>query len=284
MAVTIGPRSGSAARYLDPVRMARSLWRHRELTARLIGQEVVQRYRGSYLGIVWSLITPILMLAVYAFVFSVVFQARWGAPGGSPQTGEFALTLFAGLIPFGVFSEVVNRAPSLVLAVPNYVKKVVFPLEILPVVAVGSAVVHSLISAAILLAGSLVFQGGVSPTVLLLPLAYLPLIFLTLGLSWFLASLGVYVRDIGHAIGVVTQVLFFVSPIFYPVSAVPERFRAVLYANPLTEIIAGFRRTTLWGEPLAWGSWGALTLGTAAVALVGYAWFMQTRKGFADVM
>jgi lipopolysaccharide transport system permease protein len=284
MAVTIGPRSGSAARYLDPVRMARSLWQHRELIARLIGQEVVQRYRGSYLGIVWSLITPILMLAVYAFVFSVVFQARWGALGESPHTGQFALTLFAGLIPFGVFSEVVNRAPSLILAVPNYVKKVVFPLEILPVVALGSAVVHSLISAAILLAGSLLLLGAVSPTVLLLPLAYLPLIFLTLGVSWFLASLGVYVRDIGHAIGVVVQVLFFLSPIFYPVSAVPERFRPVLYANPLTEIIAGFRRTALWGEPLAWGSWSVLVLGTAAAALVGYAWFMQTRKGFADVM
>ncbi len=284
MAVTIGPRSGSAARYLDPVRMARSLWQHRELITRLIGQEVVQRYRGSYLGIVWSLITPILMLAVYAFVFSVVFQARWGALGGSPHTGQFALTLFAGLIPFGVFSEVVNRAPSLILAVPNYVKKVVFPLEILPVVALGSAVVHSLISAAILLAGSLLLLGAVSPTVLLLPLAYLPLILLTLGVSWFLASLGVYVRDIGHAIGVVVQVLFFLSPIFYPVSAVPERFRPVLYANPLTEIIAGFRRTALWGEALAWGPWSVLVLGTAAAALVGYAWFMQTRKGFADVM
>lgn len=284
MSVTIGPRRGSAVRYLDPVRMARSLWRHRDLTARLIGQEVVQRYRGSYLGIVWSLVTPILMLSVYAFVFSVVFQARWGELGGSPRPGEFALTLFAGLIPFGVFSEVVNRAPSLVLAVPNYVKKVVFPLEILPVVAVGSALVHSLISAAILLAGCLLFLGSVSPTVVLLPLAYLPLILLALGLCWFLASLGVYVRDIGHAIGVVTQVLFFVSPIFYPVSAMPERLRPALYANPLTEIISGFRRTTLWGESLAWGPWSALTLCTAAIALLGYAWFMQTRKGFADVM
>ena len=183
-----------------------------------------------------------------------------------------------------MFLEVVNRAPSLILAVPNYVKKVVFPLEILPVVALGSAVVHSLISAAILLAGSLLLLGAVSPTVLLLPLAYLPLILLTLGVSWFLASLGVYVRDIGHAIGVVVQVLFFLSPIFYPVSAVPERFRPVLYANPLTEIIAGFRRTALWGEALAWGPWSVLVLGTAAAALVGYAWFMQTRKGFADVM
>src|SRR5580765_2728311 len=125
MSVVIGPPSGPAVRYLDPVRMMRGLWRHRDLIVRLTSQEVVQRYRGSYLGIVWSFITPILMLTVYAFVFAVVFQARWGEAGGAPRTGEFALTLFAGLIPFGVFSEVVNRAPQIVLSMPNYVKKVV---------------------------------------------------------------------------------------------------------------------------------------------------------------
>lgn len=284
MEVTLGPPSGSVARYLDPVRMVRDLWKYAELVFRLTSQEVVQRYRGSFLGIVWSFITPILMLAVYAFVFSIVFQARWGELAGSPRPGEFALTLFAGLIPFNVFAEVVNRAPSIVLSVPNYVKKVVFPLEILPVVAVASAVVHSLISSGILLIASLLFFGYVPPTVILLPLAYLPLVFLTLGLGWFLASLGVYVRDVGQVIGVLTQVLLFLSPIFYPVSAVPERLRFVLYANPLTAILSGFRRTMLWGVAPAWGTWAALTLGTAVIAVLGYAWFMQTKKGFADVM
>lgn len=284
MSVVIGSPSGSATRYLDPVRMVRGLWRHRDLIVRLTRQEVAQRYRGSYLGIVWSFITPILMLAVYAFVFSIVFQARWGEAGGPPRTGEFALTLFAGLIPFGVFAEVVNRAPQIILSMPNYVKKVVFPLEILPVVAVGSAVVQSLISTGILLAASLVFFKSVSPFVLLLPLAYVPLVFLTLGLGWFLASLGVYVRDIGQAIGVATQVLFFLSPIFYPVSAVPEHLRFILYANPMTMILTGFRRTLLWGAAPDWAVWTALTLGTAMIALLGYAWFMQTKKGFADVM
>ncbi len=284
MSVIMRPVSGSVAEHLGPVRMVRNLWRHRELAARLTVQEVAQRYRGSYLGIVWSFVTPILMLCVYAFVFSVVFQARWGNLAGAPRPGEFALTLFAGLIPFGVFSEVVNRAPSIVLSMPNYVKKVVFPLEVLPVVTVGSAVVHSLISNAILVVASLILLGYVSPTLVLLPLAYLPLVFLTLGLGWLLASLRVYVRDIGQVIGVVTQVLFFLSPIFYPVSAVPERFRLILHANPLTAILDGFRRTMLWGAALPWGTWAALTLGTALVALLGYAWFMQTKKGFADVM
>jgi lipopolysaccharide transport system permease protein len=225
------------------------------------------------------------MLCVYAFVFSVVFQVRWGeGAGGDMRTGQFALTLFAGLIPFGVFSEVVNRAPTIVLGMPNYVKKVVFPLEVLPVVAVASAVVHSLISTLILLAASVAFLGRVSPAVILLPLAYLPLVLLTLGLGWFLASMGVYVRDVGQVIGVLVQVLFFLSPIFYPVSAVPESLRAILYANPLTAILGDFRRTLLWGAAPEWGVWAALSAATAVVALLGYAWFMQTRKGFADVM
>ncbi len=284
MRVVVAPPGGSVVRYLDPLRMGLNLWRHRDLLLRFTSQEVAQRYRGSFLGIVWSFITPILMLAVYAFVFSVVFQARWGELGAAPRRGEFALTLFAALIPFGVFTEVVNRAPAIVLNAPNYVKKVVFPLEILPVVAVGSAVVHSLISAGILLAGSLLLLGYVSHTVVLLPVAYLPLVLLTLGLGWFLASLGVYVRDIGQAIGVVTQVLFFLSPIFYPVSAVPERFRLLLYANPLTSILTDFRRTMLWRSAPAWEAWAALTVGSALIALLGYAWFMQTKKGFADVM
>lgn len=284
MSVVIGPPSGSAARYLDPVQMARGLWRQRDLIARLTAQEVAQRYRGSFLGVVWSFVTPILMLAVYAFVFSIVFQARWGDAGGAVRTGEFALTLFAGLIPFGVFSEVVNRAPTIVLGMPSYVKKVVFPLEILPVVAVGSAVVQSLISTAILLVASALFLGRVSPYAPLVVAAYVPLVLLTVGLAWFLASLGVYVRDIGQAIGVATQVLFFLSPIFYPVSAVPEHLRFVLYANPLTMILTGFRRTLLWDAGPEWGAWLALTIGTGLVALFGYAWFMQTKKGFADVM
>jgi lipopolysaccharide transport system permease protein len=284
MSVIIGARSESVVRHLDPIAMLGNLWKHRELVHRLTTQEVLQRYRGSFLGIVWSFITPILMLSVYAFVFSIVFQARWGEPNGSSRPAEFALTLFAGLIPFGVFAEVVNRAPSIVLSTPNYVKKVVFPLEILPVVAVGSAVVQSLISGAILLLASIVFLGQVSWTVVLLPLAYMPLVFLTLGLAWFLASLGVYVRDIGQVIGVVTQVLFFLSPIFYPVSAVPERLRFILYCNPMTAILGEFRRAMLWGVPPAWGVWAGLTVATSVVALLGYAWFMQTKKGFADVM
>ena len=200
MSVVIGPPSGSAAQYLDPVQMVRGLWRHRDLIVRLTGQEVAQRYRGSYLGIVWSFITPILMLAVYAFVFSIVFQARWGE-AATPRTGEFALTLFAGLIPFAVFSEVLNRAPQIILSMPNYVKKVVFPLEILPVVAVGfggGAVADQHRGPCSRRASSA--SGAASPFVLCCALAYLPLVFLLSASAGSSPSLGVYVRDIGHAI------------------------------------------------------------------------------------
>jgi lipopolysaccharide transport system permease protein len=250
----------------------------------MVRREVTQRYRGSYLGILWSFLVPILMMAVYTFVFSVIFKARWRADATDSPTGEFAMTLFAGLTAFNVFSEVINRAPGLVLAVPNYVKKVVFPLEILPVVALGGAIVNSLISAALVIIGSLLFMHTVSPTIVLLLLAYLPLILLSLGIGWFLASLGVYIRDITQVTGIVVQVLFFLSPVFYPISAVPDKFRIFLHINPLTAILDGFRRTLLWGQGLDWRLWALWTIGAAAICVVGHAWFMRTKKGFADVI
>jgi lipopolysaccharide transport system permease protein len=282
--VTAVPGPPSVLGHLNPLRAARGLWARRELIVRLTLQEIGQRYQGSVLGVAWSLLTPAIMLTVYTLVFSVVFQARWGPAGTALAPGEFALTLFAGLLPFGLLAEVANRAPSLVLGAPNYVKRVVFPLEILPVVATGSAVVQSLIGFAVLLAAQLLLAGRLSPAVLLLPLAYLPLVLLVLGLGWTLASLGVYLRDIGHAVSVATHVLLFLSPVFYPVEAVPGALRSLLHANPLTTVLDGFRRVALWGMLPDWGPWASLTLVSAAIALAGHAWFMQTKKGFADVM
>jgi lipopolysaccharide transport system permease protein len=244
----------------------------------------MQRYRGSYLGTLWALIIPLLMLGIYTFVFSMVLQAKWETHPTAPERVQFALTLFAGLIPFTVFSEVLNRAPTLILQVPNYVKKVVFPLEILPLAVLNAALVHSLISIVILMVGIFLCLGIISPMIVFLPLAYVPLILLCAGLGWFLASLGVYVRDIGQSIGFIVQVLFFMSPIFYPVTAVPEPFRMALYLNPLTVIVENFRRLLLWRQPLAWQLWALWTLGTAILALLGYIWFRKTQEGFADVM
>src|SRR3984893_8804863 len=181
--------------------------------------------------------TPLLMLLVYTFVFSVVLKARWGDAFDQPVSAyDFALTMLAGLIPFTVFSEVLNAGPSLVLRVPNYVKRVVFPLEVLAIVSVGSALIHSALAMLILVAGTLLFEGHVSPTIVLLPLAYLPLILLCLATSWLLSSLGVYVRDVGQTVGILTQVLMFMSPVFYPPSAVPSYLRPILLLNPMSLI------------------------------------------------
>ncbi len=261
-----------------------NMWRHRDLIIQLTMRELTQRYRSSYLGMLWTVVNPLLMLLIYTFIFSTVFQAKWGALHTSQGRGAFALTLFAGLIPFNVFAEVLNRAPVLILQAPNYVKKVVFPLEVLPVVVLNVAFIQSLISLSILMVGIIIGLGVISPLMILLPLAYLPLLLLCAGLGWFLASLGVYVHDTSHGVVFIVQVLFFMSPIFYPISAVPEDFRTLLYLNPLTTIVDGFRHVLLWEQPLAWSTWAMLTATTAVLAWMGYLWFMKTKEGFADVL
>lgn len=265
--------------------MLRSLYRNRELIWNLTKREVVSTYQGSFFGGLWTVIVPLMMMAIYTFVFSVVFQAKWdtGSTQPTPQ-GEFALILFAGLAAFNLFSTVINRSSGLILSVPNYVKKVVFPLEILPVVAACSATFTSLINVILILVGSILIYHAVSPTIWLLPLMYLPLILLTLGLAWFLSALGVFLRDIGQATSVIVQALFFLTPIVYSADSLPQNIRLLISFNPLAFIIDGFRRTLLWGKMPDWGLWAAVTLICAVIALMGYVWFSATKKGFADVM
>lgn len=262
--------------------MLASLWRNRTLIASLVKREVIGRYRGSVLGLFWSFFNPLLMLVVYTFVFSVVFKARWNA--GSDSKLEFALVLFAGLLVFNLFSECVNRAPLLILSNVNYVKKVVFPLEILPWVALGSALFHSAISFSVWLAFYLIFFGAPQPTMLLLPLVLLPLLLLTIGLSWILASLGVYLRDVSQLIGLVTTTLMFLSPIFYPLSSLPKEYQPLLQLNPLTPIIEQVRDVLIWGQVPDAAGLCVFILATALIAWLGFAWFQKTRKGFADVL
>lgn len=270
-------------RFLNPLGPFRDLHRHRELLRQFARREIEARYRGSYLGLVWSLITPLVMLATYTFVFSTIFQARWRADV-TPQRGEFALTLFAGLIAFNVFAECVTRAPTLVIANTNYVKNVVFPVQILPVSAFGAALFHGAINVAILVVASLVVFGRLSSTIWLLPIAALPLFALCLGLSWFLASLGVFLRDTTYAVGLAMQILFFLTPVFYRRDAVPEPLRRVLDVNPLSNIVEDFRRTLIWNQVPDWPAWGVAMAICGALFLLGYAWFMITKTGFADVV
>lgn len=222
------------------------------------------------------------MLLVYTFVFSVVFKARW--PGGTESKTEFALVLFAGLMLFNFFAECVNRAPSLILSNVNYVKKVVFPLEILPCVALGSAFFHLLISLTVWIAFYLIFYGVPHATILLFPVVVFPLVILVLGVSWFLSALGVYLRDVSQFIGIVTTVLMFMSPIFYSASILPEKYRPFLHLSPLTAVVEQARTVLFWGGAMDWVTWSIYTVAAFAIAALGYAWFQRTRKGFADVL
>jgi lipopolysaccharide transport system permease protein len=247
-------------------------------------REVVGRYKGSAMGLAWSFFNPVFMLVVYTFVFSEVFKSRWGGVGGDDSKTQFAVILFAGMIVLSLFSEVLNRAPNLILSNVNYVKKVVFPIEILPVIAMGAALFHSLISLGVLLTAFTIFNGYLHPTVLLMPLVLLPLIILSLGLAWMLASLGVFLRDVGQTIGLITTVLMFLSPVFFPITAVPERFRPIMMANPLTFIIEQAREVLIWGHSPNWLGLAIYTMVATLIAWAGYAWFQKTRKGFADVL
>ncbi len=267
---------------LNPLRLVRHLWTHRQLIFQFAKRDVLSRYKGSYLGIGWSFLTPLFMLVVFTFVFSVVFQARWG--GGQGSRVEFALILFCGLIVFNAFAECVTRAPGLILANANYVKKVVFPLEILPVTVLASALVHAAVSLLVLLLGLGFFLEVFHWTIIFVPVIFLPLALLCLGLGWFLASLGVYIRDIGQVVGILIQALLFLSPIFYPVSAIPEVLRPLYRVNPLTFVIENMRAVVIWGELPQWETMGIGTAVALATALLGYAWFQRTRGGFADVL
>lgn len=265
-----------------PQEILASFWRNRSLIKASVKREVLARYRGSAMGLLWSFLNPLFMLTVYTFVFSVVFQARWG--GGSESKTEFALILFAGLIVFNLFSECISRAPNLILSNQNYVKKVVFPLEILPWVSLGAALFHCVVSLCVWLIAYLIFFGLPHITIFYLPIILIPLILIVMGLSWVLASLGVYLRDVGQFIGLIVTVLMFLSPIFYPASALPEGYRVFLYMNPLTTIIEQVRDVLFWGRAPSFAMLGVFIVSNSIIACLGFAWFQKTRKGFADVL
>jgi lipopolysaccharide transport system permease protein len=256
------------------------IWQQRYLIIQLVSHELRARYYTSFLGFLWVLLVPLSTLVIYTFVFSIVLPSAWQTSSSTP----YAFILFAALIPFTLFSEVINRSPTIILGYPNYVKKVVFPLYILPIVVLGSAVVDSLVSIVLLLIGILIFSHSLPVTILLLPLAYLPLLLITLGISWFLASLGVYIRDIGPAVNIFTRLWFFLTPIVYPLERIPQKYLWIMKLNPLSLIVESYRSILLWGEPLNWIQWLIWVLTGTFIAILGYTWFNKTRTGFADVL
>lgn len=246
-------------------------------------RDVVGRYRGSVMGLAWSFFNPILMLSVYTFVFRVVFKARWGG-GIEESKTEFAIILFAGIIVHSLFAECVNRAPSLILGNVNYVKKVIFPLEILPWVAMGSALFHTLVSVSVLLLFFFALNFYLNWTIIFIPLVFVPLILVTIGIAWFLASIGVYLRDVAQTIGIVTTVMLFLSPVFYPISALPPNLQNILLINPLTFIIEQTRDVLIWGRTPDFTGIAYYAAASLLIAWGGFYWFQRTRKGFADVL
>lgn len=267
----------------NPMVMFTSFWRNRQLIWQLTRREVIGRYRGSLMGLAWSFLTPLLMLVVYTFVFSVVFKARWNINVEESKT-DFAIILFTGMIVFSLFAEIVNRAPGLIVSNTNYVKKVVFPLEILSWVTLGSVLFHSLVSLVVLLFVQIALNHSLPWTIIFFPLVLLPLIFASLGVAWFLAALGVFVRDIGQITGVFTTVLMFLSAVFYPLSALPARYQSLLMLNPLVLIINESRKVLIFGNLPDWFSLGIALLVGFVIAAAGFWWFQKTRKGFADVL
>ena len=261
-----------------------NIYHYRYLILQMTRREIAHRYRGSALGFLWSVLNPLLMLAVYTFVFSVVFRARWGSGAVEESRVDFAIILFAGLIVFNMFAEIINRAPNLILENVNYVKKVIFPLEILPLVSLGVVLFHSLVSLLVLLMAQLILKGHIPLTVIYLPLIWLPLVILALGLSWFLSALTVYIRDVAHITGILVTILMFLSAIFFPISALPEKYQLIIQLNPLAAIVSESRNVIIFGQPPNWALVSFMLVVGLLVAVGGYWSFQKMRRGFADVV
>lgn len=261
-----------------------SLWRNRHLAGQMLRREVEGRYRGTLMGLAWSFITPLFMLGVYTFAFSLVFRARWPQAGLGDSHFGFVLILFAGLVVFGLFQECASRAHTLIVDQPNYVKKIIFPLEILPWVHLGAALIHLVIALLLLLSGQILLTGQLQWTVLLLPIVLLPLTLGLLGLMWLMAALGVYFRDLGQMVSVLISAMMFLSPIFYPVTAVPENIRWLISLNPLSYFIESARAVILWGTVPDGIQWLIALCLALVFQAFGFAVFQKLRKGFADVI
>jgi lipopolysaccharide transport system permease protein len=267
---------------VSPAFFLSSIFRNQSLIYQLVRRDIGSRYKGSILGILWAVANPVLMLVIYTFVFSVIFNARWS--GASAGQAHFSIFLFSGLICHGLLAEILTKSSDLILNQPNYVTKVIFPLEVLPLVTVLSAVFQTLVNLFVLFVGGLVFGAQPHITFLLAPIVLLPLVILSLGFSLLLSSIGVFIRDLGQVIGIICTALLFLSPVFFPLEAVPERFRGFVLLNPLTFVIDQLRRVVIEGQLPDWQGLTLYFLVAVFIAWVGFYFFQRARKGFADVM
>lgn len=267
----------------DITALVRVMWRHKNLLWQMTKRNVEARYKGSMLGLVWSFVYPLMMLCVYTFVFSVVFKARWGVDTAGGK-GAFAVIMFCGMAMFNIFSESVLTCSGVIVGNQNLVKKVIFPLEVLPLSQVLTTFILGIAWFVLLFFGAYFVLHSLHWTMVLLPCVLLPMVIFTLGVSYFTAALGVFIRDTQYAIGVITQILFFATPIFYPIEAVPVNFQRVLRANPLTAMIDAARDVFLYGRLPNWHYLMVATIISLAVLQLGFFFFQRTKRGFADVL
>ncbi|MFH0255785.1 ABC transporter permease [Vibrio rumoiensis] len=267
----------------SPKESLNSIIKNRALIISLVKRDVISRYKGSLFGWVWSFLTPLFMLSVYTLVFGEVLKVKWGA-GGNDAPGQFAMLLFAGLIIFNMFAECINRSPSIILSNVNYVKKIVFPLEVLPVVTVLSTLFHAAVSFLVWVIVYIILFGLPHPTLLFAPVVLIPILLLISGSVFFLSSLGVFVRDISQVVGLACTALMFLSPIFYPSSSLPTQYQFIVHLNPLTLPIEEFRKVAFFGIPPNWSSISIYLLIATLINFVGFYFFQKTRKAFADVL
>lgn len=265
-----------------PLAFLRTGWVHRSLILRLARRKLQARYRGSLLGSLWAWIQPLLLLCVYTFVFAVVFQARWGAEASNDA--PFALVMFAGMVFFALFADCVNEAPGLLIANQTYIRQVRFPIEVLPWVSVVAALFNFGVNLSLLVGYELLIRRSPSWSLLWAPALVAPLLLLTLGASWLLSSVGVFLRDLAQVAGVVTTALLFLSPIFYPASRIPDSLRPFYDLNPLVPLVEAFRAALFGGTlpdptPLI-----VVSVLAFAFAWLGYLAFMKAKSGFADVL
>lgn len=268
---------------LNPLRIVENLWRRRELIWQLTVREIQARYKGAYLGVLWSLAQPLLRLAVYCFVFLVIFEHRLA--GASVSRGVRVLEIFCGIVLFQVFAETVSRSPKLLPSNRSFVKNVVFPLEVLSAVSLGTSLLLFMGGLAILLVAILIVQHSLPITALLFPITLIPLIILAMGLSWFLSSLGVFIRDLSHGVRFVVQLTFFMTPIIWSIDMLKsERLRFYIRLNPLAVAVEDARATLIHGRQPHWDYLGIMMLVSIVVMALGHAWFIKTKRGFGDVL
>ena len=255
---------------------------HRSLTLEMTKRDVLGRYREASFGLLWSLISPFLMLLIYTLAFGYIMKSRW--PGTTGNIADYSMLLFIGLIVHVFFAECMNRAPSLIVGNPNLVKRIVFPLQVLPWMAVLSALFHAFANSLVFTLLNLAMRGEIAPTLPLLPLVLLPLAVAALGVGWLLSSLSVFLRDIGQMTGVLATAMLFLSSAIVPVDALPAKYQLVFRLNPLTFIIDQAREVAFWGRMPDWYGLGLYLAGALLFAYAGYAVFQKLRPGFADVL